>query len=61
MRSFQSFIHRSAISFLVVASAFGIAPRQLLGQARRGPTTVRRDLHHDVSLPLIELMESLSK
>ena len=27
-------------------------------QAQQGPTTVRRDLHHDVSLPLIDLMRA---
>ena len=36
--------------------ALGIVPVVLLAQASHGPTSVRRDLHHDVSLPLIDLM-----
>ena len=36
--------------------ALGIVPVVLLAQAGHGPSSVRRDLHHDVSLPLIDLM-----
>jgi hypothetical protein len=33
-----------------------IVPVILLAQATHGPTTVRRDVHHDISLPLVELI-----
>ena len=36
--------------------ALGIVPLVLLAQATHGPSTVRRDIHHDVSLPLIDLI-----
>jgi hypothetical protein len=36
--------------------ALGIVPVVLLAQASHGPTSVRRDLRHDLSLPLIDLM-----
>jgi hypothetical protein len=34
----------------------GMVPVGLLAQATHGPTTVRRDIHHDVSRPLIDLI-----
>jgi hypothetical protein len=33
-----------------------IVPLALFAQATHGPTTVRRDVHHDVSLPLAEMI-----
>src|SRR5271156_5164799 len=36
----------------------GPLPVALLAQAGRGPTIVRRDLHHDVSPPLIDMMRN---
>jgi len=36
----------------------GILPVALLAQAARGPTIVRRDLHHDVSPPLIDMIRN---
>ncbi len=36
----------------------GVLPVALLAQASRGPTIVRRDLHHDVSPPLIDMIRN---
>src|ERR1039458_2342179 len=36
--------------------ALGIVPVVLLAQATHGPSSVRRDIHHDVSLPLLVLI-----
>ncbi len=35
-----------------------MVPLALFAQATHGPTTVRRDLHHDVSLPLAEMIRN---
>ena len=43
------------ILFLILS---GILPVALLAQAGRGPTIVRRDLHHDVSPPLIDMIRN---
>lgn len=41
---------RSALVFPILISSVAV------GQLRPGPTTIRRDLHHDVSPPLIDLI-----
>jgi len=43
------------VLFLVLS---GVLPVALLAQASRGPTIIRRDLHHDVSPPLIDMIRN---
>src|ERR1035438_7826332 len=45
-------IRRCMLSLVVL----GMVPVGLWAQATHGPTTVRRDIHHDVSPPLIDLI-----
>ncbi len=45
---------RHSILCLLVLAMVPVA----LAQATHGPTTVRRDVHHDISLPLIELIRN---
>jgi hypothetical protein len=44
-----------AIVFFLVSLLLTVAAD---AQAQPGPTTIRRDLHHDVSLPLVEMLRS---
>src|SRR5271170_3062520 len=43
------------VLFLVLS---GVLPVALLAQASRRPTIIRRDLHHDVSPPLIDMIRN---
>jgi hypothetical protein len=45
-------VGRYLLSLLVA----GMVPLMTAAQAKPGPTTIRRDLHHDVSLPLAEMV-----
>ena len=54
MSSARSFRVRGILALIII----GVLPGALLGQAGRGPTLVRRDLHHDVSPPLIDMIRN---
>src|ERR1700691_2113451 len=44
---------------ILVLILSGILPVALLAQAGRGPSIVRRDLHHDVSPPLADMIRNV--
>ena len=46
----------SSVRAILTLVILTLMPAPLPAQAGRGPTTVRRDLHHDVSLPLADLI-----
>lgn len=55
----MSHITRSIVRAIPVLLLFSVLPISGHAQVRTGPTTVRRDLHHDVSPPLLEMMRNV--